>query len=69
MKVEHWKDEKVVALQLVDGHDDYGREIAEGVYAHFRRIEGDEDILVRIEVYGFKDQGRDASELTVERRG
>lgn len=53
----------------MDEHDDYGREIAEGMYAHFRLVEGDEDIFARIEEYGFEDQGRDASELTVERRG
>lgn len=71
MKIEHWPTEGIVAIELVDGPDDYGRSIAEGVVAHFRKApESEEDILVRIEVEADHRTGRrrDVSEVHVEER-
>lgn len=69
MRIEHHRDEEVVAVQLVDGPDDYGREIAEGVIAHYRQTEKGEDVLLRIEITSFEAQGRDTSKLDVETFG
>lgn len=71
MRIEHWPTEGIVAIELVDGPDDYGWTIAEGVVAHFRRTpEGEEDILMRIEVEADHrpDRRRDVSTVNVEER-
>ncbi len=71
MRIEHWPTEGIVAIDLVDGPDDYGRSIAEGVVAHYRRTPEDEDdILVRIEVEADHrpDRRRDVSEVHLEER-
>lgn len=68
MKIQHWMEEQIVSVQLVDGPDDYGREIAEGVIAHYRKDENEpEDVLVRIEITSFAAQGRDTSQVSFRR--
>lgn len=71
MRIEHWPTEGVVAIELVEGSDDYGRTIAEGVVAHFRKTpEDEEDILVRIEVEADHrpHRRRDTSTIHIEER-
>ena len=69
MRIEHWPTAGIVRIDLVDGQDDYGKSIAEGVTAHYRRTpEGQEDILVDIEIEAYPDEGRDVSEVHVEER-
>ncbi|MBA2691690.1 MAG: hypothetical protein H0U65_04240 [Rubrobacter sp.] len=69
MRIEHWPTEGIIRIDLIDGPDDYGHSIAEGVVAHYRRTpEGEEDILVDIEIEAYLDEGRDVSELHVEER-
>ncbi|MGH3085726.1 MAG: hypothetical protein ACRDSJ_00230 [Rubrobacteraceae bacterium] len=69
MRIEHWPTAGIIRIDLVDGPDDYGRSIAEGVVAHYRRTpEGQEDILVDIEVEAHPDEGRDISEVRLEER-
>lgn len=69
MRIEHWPTEGIIRIDLVDGPDDYGHSIAEGVVAHYRRTpEGQEDILVDIKVEAYPDEGRDVSEIHIEER-
>lgn len=67
MKIEHWPSEGVVAIDLLDGPDDYGHEVAPGVICHYRRVEEGDDLLVRIEVMDDR-RGRDLSEVHLEER-
>lgn len=69
MRIEHWPTEGIIRIDLIDGPDDYGRSIAEGVVAHYRRTsEGEDDILVDIEIEAHPDEGRDVSAVHLEER-
>ncbi len=49
VKIEHWPESGMLRVDLKDGADDYGREVAPGVVFHYRRGVG-EDELVSIEI-------------------
>ncbi len=67
VNIEHWPSEGIMCIDLLDGPDDYGHEVAPGVICHYRRVEGDDDLLVRVEIMDDR-RGRDLSEVHVEER-
>lgn len=67
VNIEHWPSEGIMCIDLLDGPDDYGHEVAPGVVCHYRRVEGEDDLLVRIEIMDDR-RGRDLSEVHIEER-
>jgi hypothetical protein len=65
VKIEHWPESGMLRVDLKDGTDDYGREVAPGVVFHYRRGE-EEDELVSIEIEDWPD--RDLRNVSFEQR-
>lgn len=55
VRIEHWPESGMLRVDLKDGADDYGREVAPGVVFHYRRGD-EEDELVSIEIEAWPDR-------------